>query len=297
MVNDQKKKDDSTRNVITDKPPRIWPSLAAGFGSLVLLGIVSQTALYFAVSPELAPGQELTDAVKNAWMQENMAAAKGFLSILVPIHLSLIILAFTAAYFSRTPLTKRLSMVCGSTPVWHYMVFILGGIGVSALSGWLLLAWITPAAGDLTLAKAFTQSTGIDGVVHIFYGIVPGFAEEIIFRGFVLTGLLRRWKPGYAIAVSTLLFVLVHPSPYFMAAALFQGIWYCLLLWRTGSVWPAVVCHGAGYILLALLNRWFDAPASGFFSQFTFWPIVIGILGTAVMAVSLRLLFRREVPR
>ena len=45
-------------------------------------------------------------------------------------------------------------------------------------------------------------------------GIVGPVAEEVIFRG-VIYGFLRRWGVVLAVALSTLVFVLIHPSAFY----------------------------------------------------------------------------------
>jgi len=223
-----------------------------------------------------------------------MITATGFLSIMIPIHLSMVLLALLAAALSKTPFRERLGLIRGTAPWWQYPVLILGTLGTGALAGWMFLSHISPGEDQLVLAKAFTRTTGIDGIVHTFYGIVPGFAEELIFRGFVLVGLLKRWKPVYAIAVVSVLFSLIHPDPYFMLAALLPGVWFGIMVWRAQSIWPAVICHGGFYIILALINRWFDAPATGFFSEFTPLTIGVGIFGLVMLAISVWLLFKKD---
>jgi membrane protease YdiL (CAAX protease family) len=289
MSNDGNEKNQTAK---ATKLPRWWPSLAVGVGSLVLCGLVFNLAAYFAVSPTLGYGQPFDDGAIAAWMQQNMATAKGFLSIMLPIHVAMLLLTLVAAYFSRTPLRERLGMVCSNIPLWLYLVVILGTLGVDAIAGWLFLAHMSPSEDQMALALAFTNTTGIDGAVHTFYGIVPGFVEELLFRGFVLLGLLRRWKPVYAIAVSTILFTVVHPDPFFMLAALPFGIWCCILLWRTKSIWLPVIAHTGGYIGLALLNRWYPGPTVAFFGELTVWPITIGVFCVSMLGLSLWVLFR-----
>ncbi|MCP4684999.1 MAG: CPBP family intramembrane metalloprotease, partial [bacterium] len=231
--------------------PRVWPSLTVGIGAIVLGGLVFNMAAYFAVGPTLGPGETFGEEAIAAWMQQNMDTAKGVLSIMLPIHTAMLLLTLVAAYFSRTPLKQRLGMVCGNIPLWMYPAIVLGSLGTAAIAGWLFLAHMSPSEEQMALALAFTNTTGIDGAVHTFYGIIPGFVEELLFRGFVLLGLLRLWKPHYAIAASTLLFTIAHPEPFFMLHALPCSIWWCILLWRTKSIWPPVVAHIGAYIGLA----------------------------------------------
>ncbi len=274
------------------KRPRIWPSLAVGAGALALAGIVSNIVLYIIISPNIEPGQEFGQKVIEAWMQKNMATPAGFFKMVIPIHLSILLLALVAGARSRTPIAERLGMVRGTAPLWQYPVLMLGSLGAAAISGWLFLAHISPGEDEMMLALAFSQLRGVAGFMIILYAAtVSTFAEELLFSGFVLRGLLRRWRPIYAIALVSALFSLIHPSPFFMLHALPIGVFGGIVMWRTRSVWPVIACHSFVNIALASLNRWYPEPTVAFFGELTFWPIAVGIVCVSMTGVSLWLLF------
>ena len=82
----------------------------------------------------------------------------------------------------------------------------------------------------------------ITGVMVILAG---PFAEEVFFRGFILSGLTRRWGPVVGLLVSAAIFSLAHASvaiiiPIFVAGALLGWLYL-----RTGSLWSCVWVHGA----------------------------------------------------
>ncbi|TPG10604.1 CPBP family intramembrane metalloprotease [Rhodanobacter glycinis] len=78
---------------------------------------------------------------------------------------------------------------------------------------------------------------------------VGPLAEELLFRGVLLSALLQRWHVGWSVVISSLVFALIH-----LPGLQFQ--WYALpdlallalaLTWlrlRSGSIWPAVLAHG-----------------------------------------------------
>ena len=267
-----------------------------GIGALALMFLVSNITLYVIISPTLLPGQEFGPDVIGEWMQQNMGTVSGFLKMLIPIHLAMLLLAIISAIISKVPLTERLGLVRSSIPIWQYIVFMLGGLGAAALSGWLFLAHISPADDQMALARVFTQLGGIDGAIIILYtATMATFSEELLFRGFVLRGLLQRWKPVFAVGLSSLLFVLIHPSPFFMLAVLPLSIFYGIVAWRTGSIWPAIVCHSFGNIALAILNRMYPEPTVAFFGELTLFPILVGVFGVIFLVYSIRILFRKEV--
>jgi len=273
--------------------PRVWPSLVVGVGALVLAGIVSNIVLYIVISPTLEPGQEFGQEVIGIWMQENMATSRGFLTMVTPIHLSLLLFALLVATRSRTTLKDRLGLVRGSVSIWHYPILMLSCLGAAAISGWVFLAHISPSEDQMALARAFTQASGLDGfLITAYTATMAALSEELLFRGFVLRGLLRRWNPALAIGLVAILFSLIHPDPFFMLHALPIGIWTGIIVWRTRSIWPAIACHSFLNVALALLNRWYPEPTIAFFGEFTVWPIVIGAFGVIMMGLSSVLLFR-----
>lgn len=74
-------------------------------------------------------------------------------------------------------------------------------------------------------------------------GLLAPLAEEVVFRGGVLRALLGRMRPWTAIAVSALLFSLVHGNPAQMPYAFVAGLLLGWMFWRTGSILPGVVYH------------------------------------------------------
>lgn len=75
-------------------------------------------------------------------------------------------------------------------------------------------------------------------------GLLAPVCEELVFRGAILRALLR-WTPRHwvAIAVSAVLFALVHANPAQMPHAFLIGLLLGWLYYRTDSVVPGVVYH------------------------------------------------------
>jgi len=75
--------------------------------------------------------------------------------------------------------------------------------------------------------------------------ILGPIAEEIVFRGAVLRELLKRSSDRHwsAIAISALLFALVHVNPAQMPHAFLMGLLLGWLYYRTDSIIPCIVFH------------------------------------------------------
>ena len=82
---------------------------------------------------------------------------------------------------------------------------------------------------------------------YMVIALLPPVVEEMVFRGAVLKSLLE-WKPGHKwamIALSALLFSLVHLNPAQMPHTFLIGLLLGWMYMRTGSIVPGVAYHWA----------------------------------------------------
>ena len=71
------------------------------------------------------------------------------------------------------------------------------------------------------------------------------FAEEVFFRGFVLSGLIRRWGPVMGLVVSAVIFSIAHANLAILIPIFVAGLLIGWLYLRTGSLWSCFWIHGA----------------------------------------------------
>lgn len=69
--------------------------------------------------------------------------------------------------------------------------------------------------------------------------------EEVLYRGYLLGGLVVRMPPAVAVAVSAVLFVTLHAEASNLIAALCLGVGTAVAAVRTQSVVPGLVVHVA----------------------------------------------------
>lgn len=82
---------------------------------------------------------------------------------------------------------------------------------------------------------------------YMVVALLPPLVEEMVFRGCVLKALLQ-WKPErkwLMIALSALIFALVHMNPAQMPHTFLIGLLLGWMFMRTGSIVPGVVYHWA----------------------------------------------------
>lgn len=79
---------------------------------------------------------------------------------------------------------------------------------------------------------------------YFVIALLAPFVEELIFRGAILRALLEKInKHWVAIAISALLFALIHANPAQMPFAFVAGLFLGWTYYRTGSIIPGVAYH------------------------------------------------------
>jgi membrane protease YdiL (CAAX protease family) len=126
----------------------------------------------------------------------------------------------------------------------RFFVRYAAGFGI----GFVLLALYSV----LPLLSADVSYTGITWLVLLYLGafIVQSAAEEILFRGYMMSALMRRGGAMQAVLWSTVLFALSHiPGSSISIGELLQifllGAVLALFVLRTGSLWGAMGLHAA----------------------------------------------------
>jgi sodium transport system permease protein len=81
-------------------------------------------------------------------------------------------------------------------------------------------------------------------------GLLPALCEELAFRGFILGGLRRRFRPWTAVFLSSFLFAVYQMNVFQFAPHFVVGTVLALITTRSGSLGPAVVFHFTWNMLL-----------------------------------------------
>ncbi|WP_162672532.1 CPBP family intramembrane glutamic endopeptidase [Gemmata massiliana] len=169
-----------------------------------------------------------------------------FITLLLASQGGLFVTTLAAARLAPVPLRGGLGFVHPGLPVWGYLVLVLGSFFplIAGVAVFEAASQVMPM--DQSLGSAFEQVTPGGGMgLVLFMALVPGFVEEAFFRGYIQRRLLARWPAWAAIIVTAGLFGLMHFYPANIAFAFVMGLWLGVVAWRTGSVWPAALCHAA----------------------------------------------------
>jgi len=95
-------------------------------------------------------------------------------------------------------------------------------------------------------------------IIFLFVAIVPGFAEETLFRGFSQSNIERsghhRTRPYIALIVTSILFASVHGSVFKFPGLLMLGLALGWMAYRTSNLLVGALAHAAnnGFIVIAL---------------------------------------------
>lgn len=120
----------------------------------------------------------------------------------------------------------------------------------------------------------------------LVFALLASVCEELAFRGYILTGLMRRFRPRTAILLSSFFFALFHMNVFQFAPAFILGIVLGLITVRAKSIWPAILFHFLHNSLLicSVFAVTFNASVRDWLAAI--WPGVIAactVVGLSVL--------------
>ena len=151
---------------------------------------------------------------------------------------------------------------------------VLAVIGIVGLQP--VVQWLAQINRHLPLPEAVrmfeqTQLELIQAVLEsgvgvsfnlVMLAIIPGFCEEVLFRGYAQRQFERATGPIGGILLSGLLFGAYHLRPTQLLPLVGLGLFLAYLTWRTGSLWPAVIVHMVHNGLAVLAARYVETHES-----------------------------------
>jgi len=110
------------------------------------------------------------------------------------------------------------------------------------------------------LQKTFADLMGKYSIsTFITIVIAAPILEELIFRGIILDGLLKKYSPIKAILITSVLFGLVHLNPWQFLAALSLGIFAGWIYHETKSISFAIIIHAANNLGGFLIGKFSES--------------------------------------
>ena len=138
-------------------------------------------------------------------------------------------------------------------------------IAIIALNFGVMLPIISLIPMPEIVQNVFDNLTGQYGLFFFLLVVVAApVLEELIFRGIMLDGLLKKYSPIKAILISSILFGLVHLNPWQFITALSFGIFSGWIYYKTKNVSFSIIIHAANNLGAFLLNYFSDSNNSTF---------------------------------
>lgn len=273
--------------------PRIWTVFLA-FAAALGGAIVFQSIAFAMLGSWLAVrGVPLKDVAEQ--LPKSLGTVQMFLLMASCGQLAMVTTFLTAANLSPHPWRERLGLLPARSSAIVNVQAAVGSL-VPLFIGFAFaaaLGSILPV--DPTVQTLFEGMSPIGWAVFIlFIATVPAVVEEILFRGFMQRRLLERWRPLGAIGVTSLLFALMHVMPQAIVALFPLSIWLGVVAWRTGSVYPSMLCHA---FINGSVNIWRAFVAQSGISE-TVQGIVVSIIllgSLACFVLACREMFQRTL--
>ncbi|MDP6763669.1 MAG: type II CAAX endopeptidase family protein [Planctomycetota bacterium] len=239
-------------------PPRLVFTLLTLLAAIPCLLVVSVVGLFagiLLVTGGLPSGGEDSLELVGSLLDHPL----GIAFLVLPGQVTLVGLAVIPAALSPSAFRRRLGLVRPKVST-RSVLLLLGATPAVQLLATLPIHLLGLEADEQLefIGRLISEPRGLAAI--LMFGTVvfgAGFAEELLFRGYVQRRLLERWSAPAAIAVPGLVFAAMHMSPVHALGVLPLGLWMGFLAWRTGSVLPAMAAHMANNALgvaVALLS-------------------------------------------
>ena len=131
----------------------------------------------------------------------------------------------------------------------HLLAAILGTLGLNHLlrfyDAWQERVWPPPES----LRHLWDGLLAFEGPLDFVWllaavAAAPALCEEILFRGFVQSGLVRHSEAAWrGVAATALIFGVFHLDPWRFVVAVLLGLFFGWLRLVSGSLWPAILAH------------------------------------------------------
>lgn len=106
--------------------------------------------------------------------------------------------------------------------------------------------------------------------------VVPGFCEEFLFRGAILTNCLPFGRTK-AILISSILFAIMHANPAQLFYTFVAGVLFGIIYEKTGSIWNCVILH--------IFNNFFSLIDDVLFANFYEYSMLISTVIEGVISI------------
>lgn len=167
------------------------------------------------------------------------------------------LLAVAGAFASGSaPVSAQLGLGRGRLGVFALLLLVVGmlvtNLGVdSAIRAFEVRETGSLARFDRAVARARGPSLAL---ALLAFALLPAFAEELFFRGWVQRALAARLRPAWAVTLAALAFALVHGDRVHAAAALPLGLYLGAAAQLAASTRAAILCHATSNLMAVVVG-------------------------------------------
>jgi membrane protease YdiL (CAAX protease family) len=240
------------------RKPAVWTVFVVLAVTLLLyVGVsLATTVLYASLHHAGEDGSEtnLRDDVL-----ELMNDPAGIATLAVAAQLTFLTVTLVAAWLSPMGIVRRLRLGTSGMSWLGYLTLPVGMLAINTLFELLVnLSNVSQEGGNLDVIHNMIQqlSPGFLVVMVLVIGVLPGFAEEFLFRGYVQSRLAVRWGRGLAIFTAAALFGLFHFDRIQSPATFLMGLYLGYVAERAGSIRPSMFAHFFNNATVVIVSWW-----------------------------------------
>ncbi|MEO1280669.1 MAG: type II CAAX endopeptidase family protein [Pseudomonadota bacterium] len=240
-----------------------WRGITAFLATLGVFGVSAGVGVVFALALERLTGWAWFALPQNV----EAAAATGAYGFFLVSQIGLQIVSVLLILWIAGRYGAKRADVLALKPVPGGFSTYLKAFGIVMLVS-TAYSWVLYAVAPETILQDIKPYMGMmrsDAAWFLLLIVTIGapLSEELLFRGFLLSALAKT-PLGFVggSVVSTGLWAVLHAqySLSGLIAVFVLGLAFCWILWRTGSLWVPIVCHGL-YNAIVLAVVW--AMANG----------------------------------
>lgn len=116
--------------------------------------------------------------------------------------------------------------------------------------------------------------------------VLAAVCEELLFRGLMMRLLTQGGHWRGAIVATAVAFSVFHLDPVGLLPRTLMGVYFGLLVWRSGSIFPAILAHGLNNMLALSAAPFMDVEAAPLtMAEAALLAVISGVIFAGVLAV------------
>ncbi len=179
----------------------------------------------------------------------------GFLGVLVQ-QLLILLLPVCYGWYVKTDFKKLFSLKApGLKGVLASLCFLAGGFCLNLVLSSVLSMFLKDSSESLQAQFDFLLQAPFWAIVVVM-AVLPAIGEELMFRGFVFGTMKGKTSPVMAVLMTGFIFGCYHFSLVKLIPTAFLGCLLAVLVYRTGSIFPAMLMHFANNFISLFVSKY-----------------------------------------